>query len=126
MTKRLPNNDLPETYETASTEREIMMDFVGTYQLKSHFWKVFSHPGTLIFTRDADGTLKGKAIVLVIQADAEDLVTEGNRFSFVMRKSVAGIRVEMKTSGTIDEDGNVTAVMEAPFGTSHIEVHRIG
>ena len=51
-------------------------------------------------------------------------LTEGNRFSFVMRKSMAGIRVEMKTSGTIDEKENVTAVMEASFGTSHIEGHK--
>ena len=97
---------------------------IGTYRLTSHFWGIFTHPGRLVFTKE-DGVLKGKAFVPGIEAEAEDLTTDGHAFSFVMRKKLAGIRVEMETSGTIEADGTLHAIMRAPFGTSRIEGCRV-
>lgn len=100
------------------------MSYDGTYQITSHFWKVFSHPGK-VKIRTRGNRLKGKAKVSVIEADLEDGFLDGNHFSFVMRKKILGKPIDMKVTGTFGENGTLKGIMRAPFGTSRLEGHKI-
>ena len=103
---------------------EDVMDYSGTYDFTSYFWKILHHPGRLMVQADGN-RLTGTAKVLVLKAEIEEGELCGSRFSFVMRKKLFGRTIEMKVEGTFKEDGSMTAAMTAPFGTSHLKGHRI-
>lgn len=100
------------------------MKYDGTYEMTSHFGKGLTHPGTLVVQTDGR-KITGKAAVPGIKADVEDGILDGNHFSFVMRKKIIGKTIEMKVDGTFEEGGSLRAVMNAPFGSSWIEGHKI-
>ena len=91
------------------------MEFEGTYQTVSHFWKRFQHPGSMeihISGSEITGTVHSPGIAAAIESGQ----LNGSHFSFCMRKGF----LVMQVDGEFTPNG-VVGTMRAPFGTSHFE-----